>query len=266
MQSSPEPTAFERVILAACALDESALRTQLESALVRHGFAVRQDSYEALPQPRTPQRNVRNLLAVRGRPRVCLVVHTDVVRDWREPTGVLRPVVCYEVVDGRQRRVITDETRETPIGGDDRLGVAIAMRIARATRDDLAILFTTDEERGLCGAEEVPGDWLESFELLVQIDRGNHRNQLVTSIHGTRLCERAWERRLIAIADRAGLPRAACEGLSTDVYALVRRGIVRNAVNLTCGYYANHRGEEWIDVEEADETARYVRAIVGSVR
>ena len=93
MQFSPEPTAFERVILAACALDESTLRVQLEDALVRHGFATRQDSYEALAQPRVPHRTIRNLLAVRGMPRVCLVVHTDVVRDWAESTGVLRPVV-----------------------------------------------------------------------------------------------------------------------------------------------------------------------------
>lgn len=266
MQSITEPTPFERVILAACALDESTLRSQLEFALTRHGFRTRNDEYDALPQPRTPDRVVRNMLAIRGTPRVCLVVHTDVVRDWRDTTGILRPVVRDEVIDGRRRRSITDATGETPIGGDDRLGVAIAMRVARASTHDLAILFTTDEERGLFGAEEVPADWVAPFELLVQIDRGNHRDQLVTSIHDTRLCHPRWEARLLRLASNLGLPRQACDGYPTDVYALVRRGVVRNAVNLTCGYYANHRGNEWIDVAEADETARYVRAIVAAMR
>ena len=163
------------------------------------------------------------------------------------------------------RRIVTDRTNATQVGGDDRVGVAIARMIALESRRAIAILLTTDEEIGLQGAAAVPDAWLERFELFVQIDRGSRfGRELVTQIGGTRLCSAEREARLLAIAEALGAPRVPVVGGSTDVAELKAHGMRADAVNLTCGYYAPHSADEWVDVEEAEEAARYVRAILDS--
>jgi tripeptide aminopeptidase len=254
------PTPFERSILTLCAVGEPACRTLLSNALRAAGFRIQTDAYDSMPQREDQPRAIPNLLAVRGEPRVCLVAHSDVVRDWRGYTSRVEPTLLDLDHGGETERAIADRTRTTPLGADDRLGIAIALEAARTTTVPLAVLVTTDEEVGLCGARAVRPEWVEGFELLVQIDRGNHARQLVTKI-GERLCTREWEARLLGLASEMGLPRTPCTGLSTDVAALSARGVAKNAVNLTCGYYENHSPSEYVVLREAEETLAYVRAI-----
>ena len=259
-------TPFERALIAACAADESVLRRELAAELCGAGFELFFDDYRATSRRDDAARELPNLLAVRGAPRVCLVAHTDLVRDHRGyagDRGRVEPIVRRD--PATCRRIVTDRTNATQVGGDDRVGVAIARMIALESRRAIAILLTTDEEIGLQGAAAVPDAWLERFELFVQIDRGSRfGRELVTQIGGTRLCSAEREARLLAIAEALGAPRVPVVGGSTDVAELKAHGMRADAVNLTCGYYAPHSADEWVDVEEAEEAARYVRAILDS--
>ena len=249
---------LETLLVATCVADETALQRTLTSELAGAGFATRRDRYR--PSPRAfPPRDVTNLLFVRGAPRVCLVAHTDVVRDHGGVATAPTPHVVSDPATGR--RVLADRARATPIGGDDRVGVAIIRWLAQTTTAPMAALFTTDEEIGLDGAYAVPMAWLEPFELLVEIDRrSDHGRELVTQIFGRRLCTDERAARLLAIAADVGMPRTTVMGLATDVYAFAARGFRGDAVNLSCGYHEPHAPEEWVDMREAAETATYVRA------
>lgn len=259
---------FEQFIIKCCRLDEWDLRTFLKEKLTEAGFTVNEDDYRSSRGGRYSE--VHNLLAIRGNyPKVCLVAHTDVCRDhgFRTSVGITRkanPVIKTMDRFGKTIRIIQDEYCQLQVGGDDRLGVAINTWIALNTGHSMGLLFTTDEEIGALSADEVSFDELGEFELLVQVDRGNHSNQLVLDIYGTQLCNVETGRRLLQLAKEIDLPRYPVSGLLTDVYALKKAGKCKNAVNMTCGYHNSHSSSpnEYISISEACETLKYVNEII----
>ena len=162
------------------------------------------------------------------------------------------------------REIIQDDGPNFQVGGDDRLGCAINLNIAMNTGYPLALLFTTDEEIGLVSAEYVKFPELLDFEILLQVDRGNHSNQLVTRIGSTRLCNEQTSDRLLKVSRDIGLPRYPVDGMMTDVLAIKNNKMCKNAVNMTCGYHNSwgSNKNEYIDVQEAKDTMRFVASVI----
>ena len=257
---------FRELIARCCVSDEATLRRDIKSTLLARGFSFVEDDYVSYRSAeRRPVSGLCNLLLTRGAPRVALVAHTDVCRDhdaFERGTPMPVPDPVIQRHDGRT--ILRDRHREVQLGGDDRLGVAIALWTALRTKRPLALLFTTDEEVGLLSAATCRFAQLATLDLLVQIDRGNHSHQLVDRIHEERICAPDVATRILAALERAGRPRETTNGGSTDVRALRRNGVCRDAINLTCGYHESYgdSGDEYIDLPEAEDTARDVRAIV----
>lgn len=260
-----ETTPFEQFIMTCCELDEWDLRGMLRAKLTEAGFSIQEDDYKSHRGGRYQE--VHNMLAIRGTPQVCMVAHTDVCRDHRSSQNHVKATPVIKIRDqiiGDPIRIIQDEHCKVQVGGDDRLGVAIGTWIALNTDSDIAMLYTTDEEVGNQSADEVRFPELGKFDLLVQIDRGNHSNQLVTNIGGTRLCTAQTAQKLIELSNKIGLPRFTVQGMMTDVLAIRGNGRCREAVNMTCGYHRSFGSspEEFIDIEEAINTKTYVEAII----
>jgi hypothetical protein len=254
---------FENFIMQCCKAREWDLRKFLKKLLQRNGFRIIEDNYTSHRDSRFS--TVHNMLAIRGEPRICLVAHTDVCRDhisYHIPE--VDPVIKVSTRGGEMRAIIQDRDCRTQVGGDDRLGVAINTWIATNTGYDVGLLFTTDEEMGLVSAEYVHFPELLDFDLLVQVDRGNNSDQLVTNISGVELCSSKTGNLLLKIAEQIGLPRYRVQGFLTDVLALKTNGACREAVNMTCGYH-NSIGadrDEYIDIQEAKDTMKYVANII----
>ena len=274
---------FEQFIIQCCKSEERGLRKWMRRILPRYGFTIKEDEYISTRAKENDAYNeVHNLLAIRGtNPKVCLVAHTDICRDHQEKdiyygnpnkkpanAKMVEPVIKrveIEEEDGKiVKRVIQDKNNELQVGGDDRLGVAINTWIALNTGYDMALLFTTDEEIGLKSAREADFAELRGFELCVQTDRGNHSHELVNKIAGTLLCDYDTTVRLLDIAWSIGAPRKLVNGANTDVAALKERKIINRAVNMTCGYHHSYSasGNEYINIDEAVSTMKYVAAIV----
>jgi len=255
---------FESFIIECCAADEWDLRDMLREKLSNAGFLIQEDDYRSSRRGRYQE--IHNMLAIRGNPRVCLVAHTDVVRDhgFRGEHKRTDPVIKeVETFKGEKIRIIQDRNCKVQVGGDDRLGVAIGTYIALNSQDDLAMLFTTDEEICTISADYVSFPELKEFELLVQIDRGNQNSdQIVNNISGVQLCDKRTENLLLEIAEKINKPRVLVNGLLTDVLEIKRNNRCKNAVNLTCGYYRSHGPEEYIIIKKAVETKQYVEAII----
>jgi hypothetical protein len=61
-----------------------------------------------------------------------------------------------------------------------------------------------------------------------------------------------------------GMPRVPVCGMGTDIAAVKRRGLCKNAFNMTVGYH-NSMGsgsDEYIDVQESYDTMRFVSAVI----
>jgi hypothetical protein len=290
---SKDMSAFEYHIIQCCKSDEWTLRKWLHKVLGRAGFTIYEDGYQTDRVKKDKRYStVHNMLAIRGEPKVCLVAHTDVCRDhessrysmlgeysWltdKEESTIenrsqlssqkVEPVIKMIEHEGEIRRIIQDKDCKLQVGGDDRLGVAINTWIALNTGYDMGLFFPTDEEIGLQSASACKMDKLKEFELLVQVDRGNHSNQLVPKISNTVICTYEKVVHMLELAFNLGMPREIVCGLSTDVYALYKNGYAKNAVNLTCGYH-NSRGaqtNEYIEISEARDTMRFVSEIVKS--
>lgn len=259
-----ELKSFENFIIKCCELDEWDLREFLREQLTSAGFTMQEDNYKSYRKGQ--YQKVHNMLAMRGEPRICLVAHTDVCRDH----GSLKvhkkavPVIKKMEQGGKMFDIIQDETCQVQVGGDDRLGVAINTWIALNTGYDLGLLFTTDEEVGAVSADYVSFKELGDFDLLLQVDRGNHSDQLVTNISGVRLCSPKTAERLIGISERIGMPRYTVMGLLTDVLVIKGDRKCKEAVNMTCGYHNSHgsSAHEFIKIQEAKDTMKYVSNII----
>ena len=261
---------FESFIIQCCKAPEWDLRKFLKKKLIEAGFSIKEDDYLSdravankwkYSKPNPKYGKVHNMLAVRGQPRVCVVAHTDVCRDH----GVQQPPLVFPIIKERNgRKIIQDAECRHQTGGDDRLGVAINAWIALNTGYDMALLFTTDEEIGLVSADYVKFPELNTYDILVQVDRGNHSNQLVSRIGSTRLHSKRTGARLLRIAAQMNMPRDEVHGLPTDVASIVRNGIAKEACNMTCGYHNSHGSskDEYIDIEEARDTMYYVSRII----
>jgi len=279
---------FENFIMQCCKAPEWELRKFLKKILGRAGFSFVEDDYMSeRVRENSKYASVHNLLAVRGEsPRVCLVAHTDVCRDHdnkarkatlsyikvnkEENESVLEvnPIISTTdiEIDGvmKEMRIITDNGNKVQVGGDDRLGVAINTWIAINTGYDMGLLFTTDEEIGLKSARYVKMPELKQFDLMVQVDRGNNTDELVTKIGSTELCSKNTAIKLLEIAYDLNLPRKPVVGYSTDVVAMKDNNVIKEAVNMTCGYHnsTSDNPNEYILIDEAKDTLKYVAGIV----
>lgn len=284
---STQASLFEYHIMQCCKAPEWELRKWLKKVLTRSGFEIYEDQYVSDRVKKDKRyETVHNMLAIRGEANVCLVSHTDVCRDhdergyytessWmqnkddvviKRELKKVEPVIRNIEHEGVLRRVIQDKNTNLQVGGDDRLGVAIITWIALNTGYPLGLYFPTDEEIGLRSARACDFPQLNNFDLLVEVDRGNHSDELVTKISGEILCSYETGARLLEIAYDMGKPRAPVTGFATDVYALKQRNKCREAVNMTCGYHHSIGSSplEYIDVKEARDTLMYVSEIVKS--
>lgn len=254
---------FENFIMQCCEMDEWDLRIMLKEKLSEAGFNIQEDNYSSYRGGRYQE--VHNMLAMRGeKPRICLVAHTDTVRDMSSRGGHRKTTPTIKTINhyGNMERIIQDKDCRVQVAGDDRLGVAINTWIALNAGYDMGLLFSTDEESGNQSADYANFPELKNFELCMQVDRGNRVPQLVVKIGYTQLCSNEVTNRLLCIAEKIGLPRDPVNGLMTDVLSLKSAGKIKNAVNMTCGYHNNHQSSEYIVIREADETLQFVSSVI----
>jgi tripeptide aminopeptidase len=173
-----------------------------------------------------------------------IVAHTDSVG--QQLGADYEPIT---VVDGRIHSV----NEKRPIGGDDKVGIAIALTIA-ATQPDVTLLLFATEESGCVGSQHWCKDLYTKdgepfFDLAVQCDRKGITD-LVYSICGVELASkkcRDWAHYLLP-------HREVVHGGLTDVMELMDYGLARNAFNMSCGYYYPHTEQEFIVYQQALQT------------
>lgn len=177
-----------------------------------------------------------------------------------DPIGYA-PLVCahYDTVVGRTPTVIaksdTISATGTPVGGDDRCGVAIALSLIQ----DKAIAtfaFFDEEESGAQGSKSflMAESWIaKASSCYIGLDRRGDCDAAVYSYESEEL---------LRIVGKYGYKKAI--GSMTDV-SIIESQLPKATVNLSVGFYREHTAMETIVIKDTYNTYKNMLSIIDDI-
>ena len=157
------------------------------------------------------------------KPKPLLVSHLDVFRD-RIPSE--------EEIIIKDGIIALNPESEKVLGGDDRCGVWIMLKLIEERCKDYAYLFCYDEEKGRCGSKQFNIN--DGFTCVIGLDRGGTGKFAFYKGHN-----RAFYKLFI------NLGLAPVRGSKSDC-AVISNKMDIATVNLAVGFYQEHTSEEYI--------------------
>lgn len=185
-------------------------------------------------------------LYAKGDIPVLLVAHLDTVHTERINT------IAKEEVLESNGDIKTRLSSPQGIGGDDRCGVWIIMNILQTHKP--SVLFCEDEEIGCIGAKKfAKTEYIKNLDVnyMIELDRRGNNDAVFYSCDNKEFTK--W------IEENSGYKKAW--GTRTDISELMPESKIAG-VNFSCGYYKEHKKEEYIYVEEMDATTEMVRNLI----
>jgi len=171
----------------------------------------------------------------------CIVAHTDTVHE-------IIPDNHFKVIEfeGRVSGYNMDKGCLSGIGGDDKVGIAIALHALKEL-PVLKVAFFRDEEVGCHGSQDADMEWFEDCNFVLQCDRKGNSG-IVSEIYGEMLFDDEFAEDIKHIISNYGYEEVS--GMLTDVYQLVLNGLSVACANIECGYYNPHQSNEYIVLED----------------
>jgi len=193
-----------------------------------------------------------NIYATKGRSHgyPAMVAHMDTVHD------ITDDLVAVQI--GRNVTGFNPVTmKQTGIGGDDKVGVFIALECLRSC-DVLKAAFFRDEEVGCEGSYAANSGFFNDCNFVLQCDRSGYAD-FVTHAGCVELSSAEFQGCLYPLLQAHGYMYT--HGLMTDVMALKEIGVSCSMANLSCGYFAPHTAHEFVNLDAVDRCLRLVRSI-----
>ena len=170
-----------------------------------------------------------NIYAVKGDADhyPCIVAHLDTV---------------HKIVPDNEYVVISDDEyafaynpvkhKMTGVGGDDKVGIYIALQMIREL-DACKVAFFVDEEVGCLGSAEADMTFFQDVRFVLQCDRKGN-DDFVYNIMGMSLYTDRFSNDILPIISAYGYSENT--GGLTDVYQLAENGIGVCVANMSGGY------------------------------
>lgn len=157
------------------------------------------------------------------------------------------------------------------LGADDRAGIAIILEALNRIKQNIhyrgtiKVIFTVEEEIGLCGASAVNPSFLWDVDAAIVIDRRGTSDIVTGNSWGDSFCHVAYGQWIEDVAHGQGLLDWACvPGGSSDTRIWAEHGI--QSVNLSAGYQHEHTSQESLDVLAAGDTLKLVTQLIQEQR
>jgi tripeptide aminopeptidase len=188
----------------------------------------------------------------------CIVSHTDTVHQ-------IIPNDYYSVGYDEKNGIIyaydISKRNFTGIGGDDKVGIYIALA---AVRDfpSIKACFFRDEEIGCVGSGLADLSFFDDCMYILQCDRKGNAD-FVTSISGTYISSKDFQDEVLELITAYGYKFHP--GGITDVGKLTARQVGISCANMSCGYHNPHSTDEIIDVDDVNNTKDMVYGIIGTL-
>lgn len=146
----------------------------------------------------------------------------------------------------------------TGVGGDDKVGIYIALQMLREL-DYCKAVFFVDEEVGCAGSSEAHMDFFLDCRFVLQCDRKGN-SDFIDNIFGTQLYGNDFHNAILPIITAHGYTETS--GGLTDVYQLSENGIGIAVANMSCGYYNPHSDNEIVNLADVENCRRMVYEIM----
>ena len=194
-----------------------------------------------------PDENVINedgFLYVKGTDEILLTAHMDTVH-FRQ---------C-KIIDVKEEKGCKILSSKDGIGGDDRCGIFMILRIIETTKLRPSILFCEDEEIGGVGSRKFVAtkyvNDLKKMLFLIELDRA-HKDDLVYYQDGNEEFHKFCE-------NTTGYFRS--RGTFSDICNMSPACGV-SSVNISCGYYNAHRLTEYVNYEEMENSIEVTKKLI----
>lgn len=169
----------------------------------------------------------------------CMVAHMDTVHDICKDLTVLD-------IDGELTGFNKFKMRQTGIGGDDKVGIFIALQCLEKF-DFLKVAFFRDEEIGCEGSYMPDNSFFWDVGFVLQCDRQGY-GDFISDIGSTKLADKRFKKAVAPIIKSYGY--RFYNGGMTDVMALKESGVTCAMANMACGYYNPHTDYEYVNVND----------------
>lgn len=169
----------------------------------------------------------------------CIVAHMDTVHPITEDLSILN-------IDGKLTGFNKVKMEQTGIGGDDKVGIFIALECLN-TFDNIKVAFFIDEEVGCMGSYDADMSFFDNCTFVLQCDRKGNRD-FITTASGTELSSSTFQKTIKKTLKRFGY--AMTSGMMTDVMALKENGLRVSCANISCGYYNPHSDNEYVVIDD----------------
>jgi hypothetical protein len=181
----------------------------------------------------------------------CVVAHMDTVHRIHAGFTVVR---VGDNLTGFNRWTM----EQSGIGGDDKVGVFIALEMLRQ-HEVIKLAFFRDEEVGCHGSYKAKVDFFHDCNIVLQCDRKGN-SDFVIKAGGTELSSEAFQADAGIILSAHGYKTA--HGMMTDVMALKELGIACSMANISCGYYNPHMDDEYVNISDVENCMNMVSYII----
>lgn len=181
----------------------------------------------------------------------CMVAHMDTVHDIVED---LHPIEFNGMITGFNRV----KMEQTGIGGDDKVGIYIALECLREF-DNIKVAFFRDEEVGCLGSYVADMGFFADCKFVLQCDRKGN-DDFVINASGVELSSKTFQDDVLPIVKGYGYKFA--HGMMTDVMALKENGIRCSVANMSCGYYRPHSADEYVVIDDVMECLQMCKTII----
>jgi len=184
-----------------------------------------------------------NLYVTKGISRTypCIVAHMDSVHQIGSDLSIIE-------YNGMLTGFNCKTMQQTGIGGDDKVGIYIALKCLEKY-DHIKLAFFVDEERGCIGSGKAWMDFFKDCRFVLQADRRGNKD-FVVNASGTKLSSKAFKKAVGPILNEHGY--AFSDGMMTDVMMLKQKGLGVSCANVSCGYYRPHADDEYVVVSDVE--------------
>jgi hypothetical protein len=190
-----------------------------------------------------------NIYVTKGQAEVypCVVAHMDTVHDICEDLTVLQ---AGDLLTGFN----TVTMKQTGIGGDDKVGIFIALQTLDKF-DNVKVAFFRDEEVGCNGSYVADMTFFDNVSMVIQCDRRGD-SDFVHTASGTKMASKDFIKQVSKLLRTHKY--SIQSGMMTDVMALKENGLNVSACNLSCGYHRPHCADEYVDITHVEKCMNLV--------
>lgn len=189
-----------------------------------------------------------NIYITKGKAKVypTFVAHTDTVH-------TIRPRGQYRVIrsDDMLFAMNPETMRMTGVGGDDKVGIFLALSCLRKL-PAVKVAFFRDEEIGCLGSAKAKMKFFKNAAFVLQADRRGV-GDFVRVAAGAELYGENFSEVVQPLLEPFGFYEYS-NGSITDVMTLKDNGLDVAAANVACGYYYPHSNEEVVSISDVENT------------